>query len=175
MSYKIVLLFCMLQIPIICLAQKDSKIIRSIIIKKRTILFYFSDSSLVDNIICEKIKIKKKNGFEFFTYNNKKFFLLRSIVIESNELKIDSIFNEKFVHPQFIPRGNTWVNYSFLLDKSGKILNKGLLRNVGINEYQKQYYEILTSIKFDFEPLLINGEKVPYLYFYEKPLHIITQ
>ena len=134
--------------------QKEDTYIRSTNIDKIKVTINLSDFTVL------KLNIKKQNTKRYFMLNNQKIFIDVTSEAKSNE-NIDSVLKVNTIRPALKFGEPLQIIYLvFIISENGKIIYKGLDREFLVDDYQKEFFRLMTLIDSNFEPAVLNNKKV---------------
>lgn len=131
------------------ISAKTNSYIKSTLIDKDFItLSFYNSASLKQKICSEKSK-------RYFWLNEKKIYIDVDQKAHWNN-DVESLLSINTIQPQFIPDYLPVIYLAFIVDENGKVIYKGMDRDLPEDEYQKEFYRLMTLICEDLEPAIIN-------------------
>ena len=110
-----------------------------------------------------RFKIKKEISKKYFQLkDDKKIYLDVDEQAKWNQ-SIDSLFRSNTIRPQLRFGEPLPIIYLvFIIDENGKVLYKGLDRELPPDEdyYQKDFFRLIKLVDCQLEPAILNGKKV---------------
>jgi hypothetical protein len=123
---------------------------------------YFIASSTADSTEAlrrDNYRIKRVNNHNYITVGGKSVFLdYDTAPVYENDLL--AFFKNNFQDPAIIPGNSPFVFLVFIIDEKGQIISKGFDRNVNMDSYQQQFFELLKKVNGKFSPAVVDGKKV---------------
>jgi len=162
-NIQILSLLLLISCHVIKVSEKNLFIKNTKLYKNQLIIRYEN----LNTDIYYEIKKDKKNLFFITNDNNKIYIYKDTFLMEKNN--IDSLiiqkikYSEKYpLNPPFLPV----VDYVFIIDSSGNVINKGLRINAKDDEIHEIFTSFLINNTFKFKKFKIQEKSNFYIYFY---------
>ena len=139
---------------IIFLFQNKNDYINSSTIYNNKVIISFYNSP---TIVC---KVKKEKRKKYFTINNKNIFIdaTKPAIFKQN---IDSFLKLNSIRPDLeLGEPLPIIELVFIVDDGGNIIYKGLDKGSYSDNYQKEFFRLMTLVNFRLEPAMIDNKKV---------------